>query len=124
MRANNSEKSSTMKIDEHTPCGYSKSIIWGFGHIKRKHTSSRGKDFMKTFCDFLRERAKNIFDFEKKKILPLTKEELISYQYAEICYSLGRKIKKMFSEDIKYKKVTDDCHYIGKYRGAAHSIAI
>ena len=30
----------------------------------------------------------------------------------------------MFSEDIKYKKVTDDCHYIGKYRGAAHSIAI
>ena len=82
------------------------------------------KILWKLFCDFLSERAKNISDFEKKEILPLTKEELISYQYAEICYSLGRKIKKMFSEDIKYKKVTDDCHYIGKYRGAAHSIAI
>ena len=38
-----------MKIDEHTPCGYSMSTILGFAHIKNKHTSSRGKDFMKNF---------------------------------------------------------------------------
>ena len=30
---------------------------------------------MKTFCKSLRERAKNITDFEKKKVLPLTKKE-------------------------------------------------
>ena len=54
MRANNSEKSSTMKIDEDTPCGNSMSVIWGFDHIKRKHTSSRGKDFMKTFLWFFK----------------------------------------------------------------------
>ena len=113
-----------MKIDEHTPCGYSMSTILGFAHIKNKHTSSRGKDFMKNFCDCLREHVQNIFNFEKKKILPLTKEELISYQYAEICYSCGRKIHKKFAESIKYQKVTDDCHYTGKYREAAHSIAI
>ena len=30
------------------------------------------------FCTSLREQAKNIIDFEKKKMLPLTKEELKS----------------------------------------------
>ena len=33
---------------------------------------------MKMFCTSLREQAKNIIDFEKKKMLPLTKEELKS----------------------------------------------
>ena len=46
---------------------------------------------MKKFYDSLREHAKNIFDFEKK-MLPLTKEELISYQHAEVCYICGGKI--------------------------------
>ena len=32
---------------------------------------------MKTFCESLREHAKNIIDFEKK-MLPLTKKELKS----------------------------------------------
>ena len=29
--------------------------------------------------------------------------------------------KKLF-EDMNYQKVRDHCHYIGKYRGAAHNI--
>ena len=33
-----------------------------------------GKDCIKTFCTSLRETQKNIIDFEKKKMLPLTKE--------------------------------------------------
>ena len=51
---------------------------------------------MKKFFTTLREHSKNIIDFEKKKILPLTKEELKSHQDAKVC--------------------------IGKYRGAPHSI--
>ena len=39
---------------------------------------------MKKFCEFLREHAKNITDFENKKMLPLTKEELNSHQYAKV----------------------------------------
>ena len=35
---------------------------------------------MKKFCGSLREHAKNIIDFEKKKMLPLTKEKLNSHQ--------------------------------------------
>ena len=40
---NNPEKSSTAKIDEHIPCGYSMSTIWGFSHIEGKHTLYREK---------------------------------------------------------------------------------
>ena len=50
------------------------STIWRFDHIENKHTLYRGKDFMKTFCDSLKELAKNIIGFEKKKMLPLTKK--------------------------------------------------
>ena len=39
---------------------------------------------MKKFCT-LREHAKNIINFEKKKKLLLTKEELKSYQDAKVC---------------------------------------
>ena len=34
---------------------------------------------MKKFYESLREHVKNIIDFEKKKMLPLTKEELESH---------------------------------------------
>ena len=40
---------------------------------------------MERFCTSSREYAKNIIDFELKKMLPLTKEELKSYQDAKLC---------------------------------------
>ena len=55
------------KIGEHIPCRYSLSTNWTFDHIENKHTLYRGKDCMKKFCESLREHAKNIIDFEKKK---------------------------------------------------------
>ena len=48
--------------------------FWAFDHIENKHTLYRGKDCMKKSS--LGEHRKNIFDFEKSKMLPLTKEEL------------------------------------------------
>ena len=71
--ANNPEFYSATKIGEHTPCGYSMSTIWEFDHIENKHNLHRGKKCKKIFCTPLREHAKNIIDFEKKKLLPLTK---------------------------------------------------
>ena len=43
------------------------SAIWTFDKIEKKRTLYRGKDCIKKFCTFLREHAKNIIDFEKKK---------------------------------------------------------
>ena len=40
---------------------------------------------MKSFCESLREHLKNINDFENKKIIPLTKEELKSDEDAKLC---------------------------------------
>ena len=64
---NNRENSSTTKIGEHITCGYSMSTIWAFNNIENKYTLYRGEDCMKKFCESLREHAKSIIDFEKKK---------------------------------------------------------
>ena len=77
--SNNSENSSTAKIGENILCWYSVSTIWAFDHIENKHTLYCGEDCMKKFCESWRENAKNIIDFEKEKILPLSKEELKSH---------------------------------------------
>ena len=70
----NPENVSTTKIGEHIPCRYSMSTMWAFDRIENKHTLYYIKDYMKNFCESLREHAKNIIDFEKKKkMLPLTK---------------------------------------------------
>ena len=54
------------------------STIWRY-HIEDKLILYYGKDCKKKFFTSLREHAKNIIDFEKKKMLPLTKEELKSH---------------------------------------------
>ena len=59
--------SSTKKMGEHVPCGYSRSAIWAFDHLKNKHTLYCGKDCVKKFCTSLREHAKNIIDLKRKK---------------------------------------------------------
>ena len=82
----NPEKFSTMKIGENVSCEYSMSNIWGFDRIENKHALYRRKDCMKKVCDSLKEQAKNIYIFENRKMLPLTKEELKPYQGANVCY--------------------------------------
>ena len=52
---------------------------------------------MKKFCISLREHAVNVINFEKRKMLSLTKK---SY----------------------YRQVRDHCHFAGKYRGTGHGI--
>ena len=80
----NPEKSSTIKIGKKIPPGYSMPTIQGFDHRENKHALHHGKDCMKRFCDSLKKHAKNKILFEKKKYLLLTKEELKSYQEAEV----------------------------------------
>ena len=60
---NNLEKSSTTKIGEHIPCGYS--IYTMYTEVKT----------MKKICESLREHAMEIINFEKKKMIPVTKEQ-------------------------------------------------
>ena len=77
---------------------------------------------MKKFCESLREYAKSIIDFEKKKMLPSTRKELKSFIDADVCYICRIIFLKKLSKNMNYQKVRDHCHYTGKYRGAARSI--
>ena len=120
--ANNLEKSSTTKIGEHISCGYSMSAIWAFDRIESKHTIHHGEDCMKNFCSFLREHATNILNFEKRKLLTLTKEELKLHQDATNYQICGKRILKKFVKSKSYQKVRHHCYYTGKYRSEVHSI--
>ena len=60
------------------------STIWAFDHIENKHTLYRGEDCMKKFCISLRKHATNLINFEKKKMLPLTKKKLKLHQDVKI----------------------------------------
>ena len=79
-----------MQIIQPITCGNSMSAIWAFDNIENKHTLYRGEGCMTKFCTSLREHATNVINFEKKKMLPLTKEELKSYQDAK-GYHISRK---------------------------------
>ena len=69
----------------------------------------------------LREHATKIINYEKKEIIPLTKEEKRAHHTSRRCYIC----KKKFStndNNKKYRKIRDHCHYTRKYRDAAHDI--
>ena len=71
---NNREESSTTKINKHTPSSYSIFTHCSFDKSKNKLNYYRGEDCMKKFCQDLREHATKIINYEKKDMIPLTKE--------------------------------------------------
>ena len=110
---NNPDLSSTTKINNHTPSGYSIFTHCSFDKSKNKLNYYRGEDCMKRFCKDLKEHVIKIINCEKKVMTPLTKEEEEDYNNQKVCHIC----KKEFIDD----KVRDHCHYTGKYRGAAHN---
>ena len=118
---NNPEKSSTTKINKRTPSDYSLFTHCSFDATKNKLDYYGGKNCMKNVCLDLREHATKIINYEKKEVIPLTKEKRkCIVNRKDAIYA-----KKKFSTDNnnkKYHKVKNHCHYTGKYRGAAHDI--
>ena len=119
---NNPENSSTTKVSEHIPSGFSMSTISSIRSIENKHDVYRNKDCIKKFCELLREHAMKITNFKKKKMKLLTKEQQESYENVKICYICKEKFENKYLKDKKNCKVRDHCRYTGEYRGAAHSI--
>ena len=50
------------------------STIWSFNSIENKHTLYGGEDCMEKFCTSLKEHVMNVINFEKNKMLLLTKK--------------------------------------------------
>ena len=70
------------------------------------------------FCKDLKQHVTKITNFKEKDIIPLIDEEIIYYEKQKSCHIC----KKEFFYDKKYHKVRDQCHYTGKFTGAAHSV--
>ena len=64
---NNPKKSSTTKINKHTPSGYSLFTHCSFDATQNKLDYYRGKNCMKNFYLDLSEHATKIINYEKKK---------------------------------------------------------
>ena len=116
---NDPNKSSTTKINKHTPSGYSIFTNCSFDESKNKISYYRGNDCMKKFCKDLREHSTRIINYEKKKMITLTTEEKVHHNKQKVCYICK---KEFDNNNKKQRKVKDHCHYTGKYRGAAHNI--
>ena len=110
---NNADLSSTTKINQHIPSGYSIYTNCSFDKSDNKLSYYRGEDCMKRFCRDLKDHATKIIGFKKKTMIPLTKEEDDDCNKENNCYIC----KKDFNND----KVRDHCHFTSKYRGAAHN---
>ena len=117
----NLEKSSTSKINKHTPSGYSLFTHCSFNKAENKIDYYRGEDCMEKFCMDLREHATKIINYEKKEMIPIIKKEEKKHNKQEVCY-ICRKEFNTDDNDKIYHKVKDHCHCTGKYRGAPHDI--
>ena len=65
---------------------------------------------MKNLCTSLRQHAKNLINFEKEEMLPLTTEELKSYQETKVFYIFGKRFLKKFTNDKNNRKIIDYRH--------------
>ena len=99
---NNPEKSSTTKINKHTPSGYSLFTHCPFDTTKNKLDYYRGKNCTKNFCPDLKEHATETINYEKKEMIPLTKGEKNMHNEQKVCYIC----KKRLSTDDKNKKIS------------------
>ena len=95
---NNLENSSTTKVNEHIPSGFSMSTISLFTSIENKSHVYRGKDCMKKFCKILREHTLKKNNFKKKSMKLLTKEPQESYDTAKFCYICKEKFENIIFE--------------------------
>ena len=80
---------------------------------------------MKRFCDDLNEDITRISNYEMKPMDLLTEEEKESHENQQLCHICDKEFyndKVFYTDNNKeMRKVRDHCHFIGKYRGAAHS---
>ena len=79
---------------------------------------------MKKICEYLKEQATKIINFQKKKkkMKSLTNGQQKLYENAKLCYICKEMFEDEYANNTKYRKVRDRYHYAGEQRGAAHSI--
>ena len=80
------------------------SEIWTFDGIENKHDVYRGEYSVKKFCEFLKEHALKIMNFEKKKIVLFPNEQQKLKSQKSVTLS-ERKFEYKYNSDIFFCKV-------------------
>ena len=75
----NLEESYTKKKANHEPSGWAMFTRCSFNEKEHKLNYYRGKDCIEKLCKKLKECAMKIINYEKKEMIPVTKEENKSY---------------------------------------------
>ena len=117
------KKSYTERKAKNKPLGCSWSLICLFDETKIMHNFHRGKDCIERFCKNVKKLAIEIGHYWEQEIIPLTDKEIKFYKRQKVCQIC----KKEFCYDRNnrsnlelFEKVRDHCHFLGKFRGAAH----
>ena len=98
------------------------SAMWAVDNIENKHSLYCGEDCMKKLCISLKGHAADALNFEKKKMLLLTENELNSHQDATQSYIWKKDFSQKPEKDKCHQNVRDHCRFNGKYSSVAHSI--
>ena len=109
----------------HEPSGYALSSISSFDSKESKRNFYRGRDCIKRFHSDLKELPMGIINYEGKELIPLTDNKNKFYEEQEKCHICQKEFCYDKNEKKKFKiyqKFRDHCHYIGKFRRAAHKI--
>ena len=98
------QNKSTIKINNHIPCGYSMYTQCSFDNTKNKLDHYRGEDCMKKFADSLKDHGSIKINYEQKKLIKLTEKEYENHRNQKVCY-----IFCAYDEDKNYYKVKNYC---------------
>ena len=115
---NNPKKSYTEKKAKHELSGWVMFVKYSFDEKENKLDYCREKDCIEILCKKFKKCAMKIINYEKKEMIPPTKEENKSHKEQETCHICEEKFC-MDKNDENYKnrkKVKDRCHYTGKFR--------
>ena len=88
---NGPNKSSTTKINKHTPSGHSLFRHCLFDNTKNMLSYYIGKDCIEMLCKDLKKDVERIMYWKEKEMVLLTDEESRSYENQKLCYICKKK---------------------------------
>ena len=103
------------KIGKHVPSRWCVHSTFAYGDVPDPLKMYQDKDCVEKFLEYIKEEVKRLYEkFPQKPLIDLTAMLKREHGTAEKCHICLKEFN-----DPKNKKVRDDCHYTGLYRGAA-----
>ena len=77
----------TNRGNEHAPSGWCVYSKFAYGEVSDPLKIYRGKDCIKTFCEYVKEKAYSMYyEFPEKPMDPLTRKQTKKYKEAKKCH--------------------------------------